>query len=240
MTGFFHRTNGCFWGVPIMVFGHLAVTFLASGRGMGATLSTSVCSIYLLHLQYNSTAMFSLRSELRRKLLTYFYANRSDRVYVRQLANALSVDSTNLSRELARLEREGLLRSEVEGRQRYYSINPQYPYLKAVFSLLQGTVGIVPTLKSALHRVRGIDQAHLYGSFAKNEADAASDIDLFIVGQPDPENLAAEVRKLEKTLNREVNYTVINTQELKRKLAAHDPFLTDVWEGKRIELIRNE
>jgi predicted nucleotidyltransferase/predicted transcriptional regulator with HTH domain len=184
--------------------------------------------------------MFSLRSELRRKLLTYFYANRSDRAYVRQLANALSVDSTNLSRELARLEREGLLRSEVEGRQRYYSINPQYPYLKAVFSLLQGTVGIVPTLKSALHRVRGIDQAYLYGSFAKNEADAASDIDLFIVGQPDPENLTAEVRKLEKALNREVNYTVFNPQELKRKLAAHDPFLTDVWEGKRIELIGNE
>ena len=29
-------------------------------------------------------------------------------------------------------------------------------------------------------------------------------------------------------------------QELKRKLAAHDPFLTDVWQGKRIELIGNE
>jgi predicted nucleotidyltransferase/predicted transcriptional regulator with HTH domain len=184
--------------------------------------------------------MLSLRSELRRKLLAYFYASRSARVYVRQLAKALDVDSTNLSRELARLEREGLLRSEVEGRQRYYSINPQYPYLKAVFSLLQGTVGIVPTFKSALHRVRGIDQAYLYGSFAKNEADAASDIDLLIVGQPDPKNLAAEIRKLEKTLNREVNYTVLKSQELKRKLAAHDPFLTDVWQGKRIELIGNE
>src|ERR1700747_1506719 len=59
--------------------------------------------------------MISLRSELRRKLLTYFYTNRAARVYVRQLASALGVDSTNLSRELARLEREGLLRSEIEG-----------------------------------------------------------------------------------------------------------------------------
>ena len=184
--------------------------------------------------------MLSLRSELRRKLLTYFYVNRSARVYVRQLANVLGLDSTNLSRELARLEREGLLRSEVEGRQRYYNINPQYPHLKALFSLLQGTVGIVPTLQTALDRVPGIDQAHLYGSFAKNEADAGSDIDLLIVGQPDAENLAVEVRKLERTLNREVNYTVFKPQELKRKLAAHDPFLRDVWQGKRIELIRNE
>ena len=184
--------------------------------------------------------MISLRSELRRKLLTYFYTNRSARVYVRQLANALDVDSTNLSRELARLEREGLLRSEIEGRQRYYSINPQYPYLKAVLSLLQGIVGIVPTFRAALDHVRGVGSAWLFGSFAKNEADATSDIDLLIVGDPDSGNLATEIRKLEKTLNREVSYTVLKPQELKRRLAAHDPFLTDVWQGKRIELIGNE
>ncbi|HEX3437679.1 MAG TPA: nucleotidyltransferase domain-containing protein [Pseudacidobacterium sp.] len=175
--------------------------------------------------------MISLRSDLRRKLLSYFYKNRSARVYVRQLANALGVDSTNLSRELARLERERLLRSEIEGRQRYYSINSQYPYLKAVFLLLQGTIGIVPMLATALHRVAGIQEAYLYGSFAKNEADASSDIDLLIIGQPDATGLAAEVSRLEKTLNREVSYTTLKAQELKRKLAAHDPFLTDVWPG---------
>ncbi|MGC1299331.1 MAG: nucleotidyltransferase domain-containing protein [Alloacidobacterium sp.] len=184
--------------------------------------------------------MISLRSDLRRKLLTYFYTNRSARVYVRQLASALGVDSTNLSRELARLEREGLLRSEIEGRQRYYSINSQYPYLKAVFSLLQGTIGIVPTLATALRRVEGIEKAYLYGSFAKNEADASSDIDLLIVGHPDAISLAAEVSRLEKTLHREVSYTTLKLQELKRKLAAHDPFLTDVWQGKRVELIGHE
>jgi predicted nucleotidyltransferase/predicted transcriptional regulator with HTH domain len=184
--------------------------------------------------------MIFLRSELRRKLLTYFYTNRSARAYVRQLASALSVDSTNLSRELARLGRQGLLRYEIEGRQRYYSINSQYPYLKAVFSLLQGTIGIVPTLATALHRVEGIEKAYLYGSFAKNEADASSDIDLLIVGHPDAISLAAEVSRLQKKLHREVSYTTLKPQELKRKLAAYDPFLTDVWQGKRIKLIGHE
>ena len=183
--------------------------------------------------------MISLRSELRRKLLTYLYTNRSARVYVRQLATSLGVDSTNMSRELARLEQEGLLRSEIEGRQRYYSINSQYPYLKAVFSILQGTIGIVPTVATALHRVAEIEKAYLYGSFAKNEADASSDIDLLIVGHPDAISLAAEISRL-KTLHREVSYMTLKPQELKRKLAAHDPFLTDVWRGKRIELIGHD
>lgn len=183
--------------------------------------------------------MISLRSKLRRNLLTYFYMNRSARVYVRQLAVILGVDPTNLSRELARLESDGLLRSEVEGRQRYYSINPAYPYLKPVFALLKGTVGIQPTLERALRAVGGIEEASIYGSFAKGEADAASDIDVFVIGQPDQTRLATEIRKAEKALNRPVNYTVLTPRELKTKLNAHDAFLTDIWTGKRIELIGN-
>ena len=183
--------------------------------------------------------MISLRSQLRRKLLTYFYVNRSARVYVRQLAAALHADSTNVSRELARLQREGFLRSEVEGRQLYYSVNPEYPYLKPVFALLRGSVGIQPTLKHALSSVPGIDSAWLYGSFAKNEADAASDIDLLIIGRPTHVQLASEIRKAEQALHREINYTVLTSQELKRRLAKRDAFIADVWNGKRIELIGN-
>jgi predicted nucleotidyltransferase/predicted transcriptional regulator with HTH domain len=188
-------------------------------------------------MQYIITAMISLRSDLRRKLLTYFYLNRSARAYVRQLAGILDVDSTNLSRELARLEQEGLLLSEVEGRQRYYTINPRYPYLKPVFTLLEGTVGLVPTLQSSLRHVSGIDHAYLYGSFAKNQADAASDIDLLVIGKPASADLAAEVAKTEKVLNREISYIVLKPRELEKKLAAGDPFLTDIWHGKRIEVI---
>lgn len=181
--------------------------------------------------------MLSLRSELRRKVLTFFYVNRTARVYVRQLAGSLGVDSTNLSRELTRLEREGFLRSETEGRQLYYSVNRAYPYLKPVFALLQGSVGIEPTLKSALKSVQGVQSASIYGSFAKNEADSSSDIDLLVLGQPDQLQLASEVRKAEKALHREINYTVLTPQELKQRLAEHDAFVVDVWTGKRIELI---
>lgn len=188
-------------------------------------------------MQYKFTAMISLRSELRRRVLTFFYVNRAARVYVRQLAVALDADSTNVSRELARLELEGFLRSETEGRQRYYSVNRDYPYLKPVFALLQGSVGIQPTLKHALLTVNGIESAWLFGSFAKNEADASSDIDLLIVGKSDQTQLAAEVRKTEKTLRREINYTILTRKELKRRLRKGDAFIADIWNGKRIELI---
>lgn len=181
--------------------------------------------------------MISLRSDLRRKVLTFFFVNRKERVYVRQLAVALGADSTNVSRELARLEREGFLRAEREGRQLYYSVNRDYPYLKPVFALLSSSVGIAPTLKRALKNVDGVDRAWIYGSFAKGEADAESDIDLLIVGRPDQAQLALEIRNAEQALKREINYTVLAFPELNRRLAAREAFLADIWNGKRIELV---
>jgi predicted nucleotidyltransferase len=181
--------------------------------------------------------MISVRSELRRRVLTFFYLNRKARVYVRQLAAALGVDSTNLSRELKRLEIEGLLRSETEGRQVYYSVNSAYPYLKPFFALLKGSIGIEPALREALQSVAGVESAWLTGSFAKGEQDAASDIDLLIVGEPDHAQLAESARKAERALRREINYTVLTPRELRRRLKSGDAFLADVWNGDRVELI---
>jgi DNA-binding transcriptional ArsR family regulator len=185
--------------------------------------------------------MISLRSELRRNLLTFFYANRAARAYVRQLAVAIQADSTNVSRELARLAQEGLLRAEVEGRQLYYSVNPDYPYLKPIFALLQGSVGIQPTLKHALEAIPGIRSAWLFGPSAKNPANPADDpahaIDLLIVGKPDEDELASEIKKIEKILRREIKTTVYTPKELKRRLKKHDKWVSENWNGKRINLI---
>jgi predicted nucleotidyltransferase len=181
--------------------------------------------------------MIPLRSNLRRALLTYYLVNRSASHYVRELAALLGVDPTNLSRELRRLEKEGLFRSELRGNQRYYRLNKDYPLLKEVFAILQRTIGIVPATSEALGKIAGIEAAYIYGSFAKGEEDASSDIDILIIGRPDAHALANATSRLEKLVNREVNYTVIDKPELKRKLAARDPFLSDIWKGKRLELI---
>lgn len=85
-----------------------------------------------------------------------------------------------------------LRKNSPEGRQLYYSVNRSYPYLKPVFALLQGSVRIVPTLKRAVEPAAGIASAWIFGPFAKEEADAASDVDLPIVGRPDPALLSRE------------------------------------------------
>jgi predicted nucleotidyltransferase len=181
--------------------------------------------------------MFDLRSKLRQRLLAYYFTNPTARHHLRDLAERLSIDPSNLSKELTRLEREGLFLSELNGRQKYFQLNRDYPLFDEVRSIVAKTVGAAPLIAQSLKKIEGIDEAYLYGSFASNQQDAASDIDVLIIGAP-PEGLLADVaRKLEKRLGREINYTVLTAKELGSRRSRKDAFLENVWHNKPVSLI---
>ena len=181
--------------------------------------------------------MLNLRSKARQRLLTYFFTNPAVRHHVRELARLLDTDASNLSRELRRLEQEGLLHSEVSGRQRYFRLNREYPLYREVRSTVAKTIGAIPLLSQSLRKIEGIEEAYLYGSFARNQQDAASDIDLLVIGAPRGEDLAEALSRLERQLGREINSTVLTPKEFQARRKRRDAFLENLWQNKRVPLV---
>jgi predicted nucleotidyltransferase len=159
---------------------------------------------------------------------------------LRDLAERLNTDPSNLSKELRRLEGEGLFRSEISGRQKYFQVNREYPLFDEVRAIVEKTIGAVAVIRHALQRIHGIQEAYVYGSFAENQQDAASDIDVLIIGAPREEPLAQVVGKLERQLGREINYTVLTPREFASRRLRKDAFLENVWHNKRIPLIGSD
>ena len=180
--------------------------------------------------------MLDLRSKARQRLLVYYFTNPAVRHHLRDLADRLSIDPSNLSRELRRLEREGLFRAEVSGRQKYFQLNKEYPLFREVRSIIAKTIGAVPLIAQSVKTIDGIEEAYLYGSFARNQQDAASDIDLLVIGKPPGEALAEVMGKLERQLGRDVNYTVLSRAEFESRRARKDAFLENFWHNKRVSL----
>ena len=85
--------------------------------------------------------MLDLRSKARQQLLAYYFTNPTARHHLRDLAERLSIDPSNLSKELGRLERDGLFRSEVIGRQKYFQLNREYPLFDEVRKIVAKTIG---------------------------------------------------------------------------------------------------
>jgi predicted nucleotidyltransferase/predicted transcriptional regulator with HTH domain len=181
--------------------------------------------------------MLDLRSKVRRRLLAYYFTNPLARHHLRGLAQRLSIDPSNLSRELRRLERDGLFRAEVSGRQKYFRLNRGYPLFREVRSIVAKTIGAVPLIAQSVRTIEGVEEAYLYGSFARNQQDAASDIDVLVIGTPPGEALADAIGKLERKLGREVNYTVLSRDEFESRRTRKDAFLESVWHNRRVSLL---
>jgi len=181
--------------------------------------------------------MIDLRSKARQRLLAYYFANPTARLHLRDLAERLDIDPANLSKELRRLETDGLFRSEVSGRQKYFQLNREYPLFAEVRGIVSKTIGAPSLIAQSLKKIEGIQEAYLYGSFASNQQDAASDIDVLVIGTPRGEVLAEAMGKIERQLGREVSYTVLTRKEVDSRRARKDAFLENVWHNKRVLLI---
>jgi len=181
--------------------------------------------------------MFDFRSRARRKLLAYYFTNPAARLHLRDLAERLNIDPSNLSKELQRLEREGLFQSEVNGRQKYFQLNRKYPLFTEVRKIVEKTIGASFVIAESLKRIQGIEEAYLFGSFARGQQDSTIDIDVLVIGRPVGGAMAEAVRKLQRTLGREINYTVLTRKEFVARRARKDAFLENVWHNKRVTLV---
>ena len=97
--------------------------------------------------------------------------------------------------------------------------------------------GAAQLIAKALREIEGIEDAYLYGSFARNHRDAASDIDVLVMGAPDGQALANAVGKLERRLGREINYTVMTKREFRLHRARKDAFLESIWQNRPVLLL---
>jgi predicted nucleotidyltransferase len=157
--------------------------------------------------------------------------------FMSELARHLEVTPSSLQRELESLVTSGFLLRRQDGRRIYFKANTESPLYPELRGLVQKTAGIIPELKAAIEGFGGrIELALLYGSIARGEERASSDIDLMVVGMLQQIDLLPVLRKLENRFRREVNVTLFSPEEFRRKLASADYFLSSVMNAKTIPL----
>ena len=87
------------------------------------------------------------------------------------------------------------------------------------------TTGPVALLRDELLRIPGIEVAFLHGSFAARmsgqSGPAPHDIDVMVLGEPDPEQVYDACTRVEEAVRRPVNPTIITSDEFTRDTGFH-------------------
>jgi predicted nucleotidyltransferase len=179
-------------------------------------------------------------SKVRVGILSVFFMNPERELYVREAERLTGEDYKNVSMELRNLKEIGLLSSRNEGNLKYFSLNKEfviYEELKSIFMKTKGAVGI---LRQAVSTKRDIDYAFIYGSFATGEERAESDVDVMIIGRISLEEVLTSIRGPEEKLSREINVSLYDLREIRKRVKDRDPFIMEVLGGSKIMLVGDE
>jgi len=183
------------------------------------------------------------KSRLRNKILLHFFTNTDDEMYLREMALRLKEDPGNLSKELSKLEKEGIFISQFRGKQKYFFLNKTYPLFNELKSIIFKTIGIQGSLQNIINETGGIVSAFIYGSLATGKENASSDIDLYLVVKGsvfNENNFISKINDFGKTISREINYIYYSEEEWKEQVSENDSFIVNIKMEPKIVLKGDE
>ena len=119
-------------------------------------------------------------------VISLYSGDYKSKFYLRQISKLAKLPLKTCQNILVGLEKENILKSKVEGKNKYFSLNLDNIYVKSY--LLKAEIHKTdiflekyPEFKTFLKSVNTNSILIIFGSFAKFKADENSDLDLFIV-----------------------------------------------------------
>lgn len=181
----------------------------------------------------------ALFTKVQQRVLGLLFGNPGRSFYANELIELAGSGTGAVQRELARLESSGLATVTRVGNQKHYQANPGSPVYAELRGLVLKTSGLVDVLRAALQPLKsGIENAFVYGSVAKQQDTADSDIDLMVISDTlSYAELFGALEDAAAQLGRTVNPTVYSRRELDKRLRSDNAFIKRVWSQPRLPVI---
>jgi predicted nucleotidyltransferase len=184
----------------------------------------------------------ALFSGTQQRVLSLLFGQPERSYYANEVIALTRGGSGAVQRELARLTQSGLVTVQLSGKQKHYRANPASPIFDELCGIVRKTMGLAEPLREALAPLaEHIKAAFVYGSVAKRQDAAGSDIDVMIVSDdvtyPD---LYEALEAVSQQLGRAVNPTIYTSAELAKRMAAGGAFVKRVLDQPKIWLKGDE
>jgi predicted nucleotidyltransferase len=193
-------------------------------------------------IQRSSGLIDALFSKVQQRVLSIFFSRPSARYQLSQVIALAHSGRGAVQRELESLVRAGILHQSVVDGRKLYEANRQSPIFEELHGLILKTVGLLEPLTKALQPLaKKMDVAFIYGSVAKGEDSAKSDIDLMVIAHEVAYSEVYEaLQKAEKKLRRPINPNIMTPGEWKQKLSEKNSFVGRVSQQPKLFVFGSE
>jgi len=184
----------------------------------------------------------ALYSRTQQSVLGLLFGQPDKSFYTNEIIKKSGGGSGAVQRELSRLVRSGLVTVEKIGSQKHYQADPRAPIFPELCAIINKTVGLVDPLKAVLAPfLADIHMAFVYGSVAKGEDSASSDIDLMIISDSlTYADVFPALERISVDLGRAIQPTLYSQDELEKRIKSDNAFVKRVLTQPKIWITGTE
>ncbi|QFS38535.1 nucleotidyltransferase domain-containing protein [Burkholderia cepacia] len=183
----------------------------------------------------------TLFGDYRRRALGLLLLRPDQALHVREIARLTGTTPGTLHKELSKLAEAGILSRDRQGNQVLYRANRSCPIYEELASIMRKTSGMADVLSEALLPcAEEIRVAFVFGSVARGQETADSDVDVMVIGSVGFATVVRRFYDAQATLGRDINPKVLSEDEFREGVAGQDAFLRDVLGKPKIFLIGSD
>lgn len=180
-------------------------------------------------------------SRVRVKMLTLFLSHPGEIFHVRDIVRRVGEEINAVRRELAHMEKKGMVTKEQRANRLFYSFRKDYPLYYDLLELVGKTSGLGWDIIKNKNKLGRVKFAMLSGRYVRGlPKKSGTDVDILIVGSIVLPELAQLIKAEEARRDRELNYTVMTEEEFAFRKRRRDPFVLQVLEDSRVMLVGDE
>jgi len=194
------------------------------------------------HVSRRKSLGDALYTQTQQRVLALLFGQPGRSFFFNELIKLTGSGSGAVQRELQRLTDSGLVNSTRLGNQRHFQANSQSPIFAELVGIVSKTFGLAHPLRAGLKPYEAAIQcAFVFGSVAKHEGTAASDVDLFVVSDSlTNADLVNQLLATEVLLTRRINTTLYTRAELSQRRQAQNAFVIKTLAQPKIWIIGSE
>ena len=180
-------------------------------------------------------------SRVRVKILQLFLASPVESLFhVREIVRRVSEEINAVRRELARMEKYGMVASEWRANRRLYRFKKDHIYYRELVSLVAKTTGLGGNLIKNKAKLGKIKFAFLSTRFVKYAPSSSEDVDLLVIGSIVLPELQVIIADEQAKREQEINYSFMDEAEFRFRVKRRDPFILRVLIQPKVMLIGDE
>ena len=179
-------------------------------------------------------------SKVRVKILQLFLSSQENLYHVREIVRRVDEEINAVRRELARLEKYGMVASEWRANRRLYRFKKEYKFYPELLAMVAKTTGLGGDILVSRARLGRIKYAMMALRFVKNQISGPEEVDVLLVGQIVGPELQSVIANEQTKREGDINYTFMDETEFAFRVRRRDPFILKVLVQPKIMLVGDE